>query len=454
MTLIGALVLLLPAAVLASPVSPGTSSISSEQAQASALEHRIATETEQEQIAGERFDEANVALSLDQGRVRAIQASLRRDARQMKTAIARVQTTAVEAYVYGATSSEQASSILTGSLANTATMLTYSGIATNELSTAVDQLRFAQSTLKASEATRIAAAKKAAQALVSSSRARRQTSEAAAQTRATLSQVKGQLALLIAQQEAAAAQAAEAQAQAAQATSQQQAQAEAAAASAASVAATVAGPAPTPATAAAVASATTAANGATSSATTTVSPVGQSSGGNAAVSAAESYLGVPYAWGGSGRAGLDCSGLTMLAWDAAGVSLEHSAWYQYKETARISLNSLQPGDLLFYHFADDGSDPVTHVAMYVGSGPYGAQTIIQAPQTGQTVSYSPIYLVGFVGAGRPGSGPVSNQPPTTTTTLPASTTTTTTLPASTTTTTTLPASTTTAVASTPAPPST
>jgi hypothetical protein len=39
--------------------------------------------------------------------------------------------------------------------------------------------------------------------------------------------------------------------------------------------------------------------------------------------------------------------------------------------------------------------------MYVGSGPYGLATVIQAPQTGETVSYVPFYSGGFVGAGRP-----------------------------------------------------
>jgi cell wall-associated NlpC family hydrolase len=91
----------------------------------------------------------------------------------------------------------------------------------------------------------------------------------------------------------------------------------------------------------------------------------------------------------------------MLAWGAAGVQLTHSAWFQYQETQHISLSQLQPGDLLFYHVANAGSDPVTHVTMYVGSGPYGTQTIIQAPETGETVSYAPMYYAGLVGAGRP-----------------------------------------------------
>ncbi len=44
-----------------------------------------------------------------------------------------------------------------------------------------------------------------------------------------------------------------------------------------------------------------------------------------ALTAAESYLGVPYEYGGASMSGVDCSGLTMLAWQAAGVSLLHSA---------------------------------------------------------------------------------------------------------------------------------
>ena len=88
----------------------------------------------------------------------------------------------------------------------------------------------------------------------------------------------------------------------------------------------------------------------------------------------------------------------MLAWRAAGVDLLHSADIQYSESTHVPLDQVQPGDLLFYDLGGDGID---HVVMYVGSGPYGADTIIQAAHTGTVVEFDPIWYVGLVGAARP-----------------------------------------------------
>jgi peptidoglycan DL-endopeptidase CwlO len=121
--------------------------------------------------------------------------------------------------------------------------------------------------------------------------------------------------------------------------------------------------------------------------------------GEIAVEEAEGFIGVPYVWGGASRAGVDCSGLTMLSWAAAGVQLAHSAAIQEQESTPVPLSQLEPGDLLFYDF--DGPAGIDHVVMYVGSGPYGVDTIIQAAHTGTFVSFDQIWYQGLVGAGMP-----------------------------------------------------
>jgi peptidoglycan DL-endopeptidase CwlO len=74
--------------------------------------------------------------------------------------------------------------------------------------------------------------------------------------------------------------------------------------------------------------------------------------------------------------GYDCSGLTMVAWKAAGVSLLHYTGDQWNETTSISKADLKPGDLIFYN---DGN----HVVMYVGGG-----WVVQAEHTGAPIKMS------------------------------------------------------------------
>src|SRR5579862_7680348 len=121
----------------------------------------------------------------------------------------------------------------------------------------------------------------------------------------------------------------------------------------------------------------------------------------AVVAAAESQLGVPYVFGGASPSlGFDCSGLVQWAWGKAGVTIPRTTESQWPDLNHVSLDALEPGDLLLYYNLD-GDDQVDHVVMYVGSGPYGTDTVIQAPFTGATVSYSPIFTEGLIGAGRP-----------------------------------------------------
>jgi peptidoglycan DL-endopeptidase CwlO len=110
----------------------------------------------------------------------------------------------------------------------------------------------------------------------------------------------------------------------------------------------------------------------------------------AAVKYAYRQLGKPYVWGGDGPGGFDCSGLTMAAWRAAGVSLPHNAAMQYRRLPKISRGALRPGDLVFY-------SGLGHVGLYVGNG-----RIIHSPTFGQRVKMVSINIMRPYGYARPG----------------------------------------------------
>jgi cell wall-associated NlpC family hydrolase len=119
------------------------------------------------------------------------------------------------------------------------------------------------------------------------------------------------------------------------------------------------------------------------------------------VQAAVSQLGVPYVFGAEqAGVGFDCSGLVQWAWSQAGVSIPRTTEVQWPSLPHVSVDALEPGDLLFYNNLD-GDHQVDHVVMYTGSGPYGSDTVIQAPFTGSRVSYSPIFTADLIGAARP-----------------------------------------------------
>ena len=90
-------------------------------------------------------------------------------------------------------------------------------------------------------------------------------------------------------------------------------------------------------------------------------------------------IGDPYVWGAAGPNAWDCSGLTMGAWRAGGISLPHYSVAQYEQSTPISQGSLKPGDLVFWGSSSSPSS-IYHVALYVGNG-----MIIQAPRNGRDV---------------------------------------------------------------------
>ena len=72
-------------------------------------------------------------------------------------------------------------------------------------------------------------------------------------------------------------------------------------------------------------------------------------------------IGDRYVFGAAGMVFWDCSGLTMRAYQAAGVSLPHSAAAQANYGRRVPLNALKPGDLVFF------GSPISHNGMYLGA---------------------------------------------------------------------------------------
>ncbi|PRY60921.1 NlpC/P60 family protein [Glycomyces artemisiae] len=89
----------------------------------------------------------------------------------------------------------------------------------------------------------------------------------------------------------------------------------------------------------------------------------------AVVSFALDQVGKPYVWGTAGPDSYDCSGLVLRAYAQIGIDLPHNAAAQYNQTATISRDELQPGDLVFYN-------DLSHMGMYIGNG-----LIVHAPNS-------------------------------------------------------------------------
>jgi len=91
------------------------------------------------------------------------------------------------------------------------------------------------------------------------------------------------------------------------------------------------------------------------------------------------WLGTPYKWGGTTRAGADCSGWLQTAYRKFGIDLPRVSYQQANYGKRVGLDQLQVGDLVAIDNSprNNGAD---HIALFAGDG-----YIIEAPRPGLAV---------------------------------------------------------------------
>ncbi|PZS39962.1 MAG: hydrolase, partial [Pseudonocardiales bacterium] len=88
----------------------------------------------------------------------------------------------------------------------------------------------------------------------------------------------------------------------------------------------------------------------------------------AAIGYAREQLGKPYLWGGTGPDAFDCSGLMMMAYRAAGISIPRTSQQQWAWGPKIPASQVRPGDLVFFAGSDGTPTAPGHVGLVIGKG--------------------------------------------------------------------------------------
>ena len=97
---------------------------------------------------------------------------------------------------------------------------------------------------------------------------------------------------------------------------------------------------------------------------------------------AEAQLGKPYLYGATGPDTYDCSGLAMMAYRAAGITIPRTSQEQWDYGTQIPASQAQPGDLVFFAGSDGTPDAPGHVGIILDPA---ARTMIDAYATGYPV---------------------------------------------------------------------
>jgi cell wall-associated NlpC family hydrolase len=356
--------------LVAGAVRPAAASpVDDKQRQAQQIADRIEQLGDEAASLGEAYNGAQLALQTADAAVTDAEQRLSALETRLGSLRSAMSQFAVKAYMYADQTTGLAATLAGTSIdGGSAQRAGYTAVALGSSMSSVDDLRaLTEDTDR--ERTQLADRQAAKQKAVEQVAARKKAAETTkSQQEQLLVKVKSDLAVLVAQEQQRRRD------QAAQLAKAQQAQA----------AATLA--------AAAQNRTAAAASGATSSKAASFNVPATSPGAAIAVRAALSQLGVPYVFNTAspGRA-FDCSGLTMWAWAQAGVSMAHYTVSQWNAFPHVSLQALQPGDLILsYHLG--------HVGIYIGNG-----MMVAAPRTGDVVKITPVFGIRPLdGAVRPG----------------------------------------------------
>jgi len=115
-----------------------------------------------------------------------------------------------------------------------------------------------------------------------------------------------------------------------------------------------------------------------------------------ALAIAVDMIGTPYRYGGASPRGFDCSGLVYYAYGKVGIQAPRTTTAQYRQTKRMPVSDLRPGDLVFFALS---RGKTSHVGIYAGDGRF-----VHAPSSGKRVGYAslhnPYWRTRLSGAGR------------------------------------------------------